>query len=148
MNIEEYKEMRIRCFNMRVSKRKTKNGCILWKGSITKNGYGGLFRWLNGERLLAHRLAYEIEFGYFDRKFHICHKCDNPPCVNPQHLYAGTHQENMRDVALRGRGRKPLRNSIRSKIKRKKVDIKHAIVHNIYSDYEVQTVSLPAWATR
>lgn len=82
---------------LKVSKRKTKKGCILWKGSLSNTGYGGVVRWLNGERLLAHRLAYLIQFGEFDRNLHICHKCDNPRCVNPFHLYAGTHQDNMRD---------------------------------------------------
>lgn len=98
-----YREMRIRSFRKRVSKRKTKNGCILWKGAVTPSGYGQHIPWINNETLSAHRLAYLIHYGEFDRKLCVLHKCDNPPCVNPEHLFLGTHKENTQDMLRKGR---------------------------------------------
>lgn len=78
-------------------------GCFLWAGcQRKKQGYGG-FRW-NGEMMLAHRVSYALYKGPIKDK-HILHSCDNPSCVNPDHLFAGTHKDNMVDMKLKGRGK-------------------------------------------
>ena len=73
--------------------------CWLWRGSITK-GYGK-FR-LDGKIVLAHRIAYLLEYGKYDENLDVCHTCDTPACVNPNHLFLGTHQDNMRDMLAKG----------------------------------------------
>ena len=86
-----------------ISKRKTKKGCILWKGKLNKRGYSHHIHGLDGKRTSAHRMSYEIANGEFDKNLFICHRCNNPTCVNAEHLYAGTHKDNMRDVRERGK---------------------------------------------
>lgn len=77
-------------------------GCFLWAGNQRKKqGYGG-FRLL-GKMELAHRVSYALYKGPIKDK-HVLHTCDNPNCVNPDHLFIGTHQDNMTDMKNKGRG--------------------------------------------
>jgi hypothetical protein len=75
--------------------------CIIFKGYKSKTGYGQKSR--NGILHKAHRLAYWDYYGAFDSRLHVLHRCDNPSCVNPLHLFLGTHQENMLDMKIKGR---------------------------------------------
>lgn len=93
------KEVRINVFNLKASKRLTKKGCRLWKGCRVK-GYGQL-RGFDNKPTLAHRFSYELHYGGFDKKLCVCHKCDNPSCVNPEHLFLGTHSDNMGDRRIK-----------------------------------------------
>jgi hypothetical protein len=75
--------------------------CWPWKAGIKSEGYGG-FR--VGEVVdRAHRVSYVIHHGDIPAGMVVCHRCDNPPCVNPGHLFLGTHGDNARDRDAKGR---------------------------------------------
>lgn len=75
------------------------NGCIVWTGLKIRKGYG--FWAGGGVRGLAHRISLDRVTPCPDPALFACHHCDNPPCVNPDHLYWGTVQDNMRDYVER-----------------------------------------------
>ncbi len=77
------------------------NKCWEWKRSHSYAGYGKA--WWDGKKHYAHRLVYKHYFGEFEDNLLVCHKCDNPSCVNPQHLFLGTHLDNNRDRQSKGR---------------------------------------------
>jgi hypothetical protein len=80
--------------------------CQEWTGYRRKNGYGSLG--VGGRRgVYAHRHAWETANGPIPKGMHVMHLCDNPPCVRVEHLRLGTHAENMRDMAMKGRGGDP-----------------------------------------
>lgn len=81
--------------------KKDKNGCHVWQGSKTNDGYGRFF--MNGKVVSAHRWMFEQTHGYLPEV--VMHTCDNPPCVNVEHLRAGTLAENMQDMVSKGRWR-------------------------------------------
>lgn len=82
--------------------------CWEWTGSKVQSGYGQFCR---GRRhYYAHRVAYEVFIGAIPAdKPYVCHRCDNPSCVNPRHLWVGTASENMRDAVAKGRHKGPRR---------------------------------------
>jgi hypothetical protein len=77
------------------------NGCWQWTAAKDKNGYGRIG--FNGINCSAHRISYEIYVGKILSGMSVCHKCDNPGCVNPKHLWLGSHKENMNDRDKKGR---------------------------------------------
>ncbi len=86
------------------------NACWLWTGSVNSEGYGQIRQ--HRRLLLAHRLAYEECNGPVPAGLMVLHRCDNPRCVNPDHLFVGNNSDNMRDCAAKGRSNfqtKPLR---------------------------------------
>lgn len=75
--------------------------CWLWRGTLSPKGYGIFAR--KGYR--AHRISFFISTGTDPLGKLICHRCDNPPCVNPAHLFMGTDLDNLTDMAAKGRAR-------------------------------------------
>jgi hypothetical protein len=75
-------------------------GCWEWQAVKNQDGYGRVKRL--GVLCSAHRVAYELYKGPLGDK-HVCHTCDNPGCVNPDHLWLGTHIDNQKDKALKKR---------------------------------------------
>jgi hypothetical protein len=79
------------------------NKCWLWQGSVSIGGYASIC-W-NGKNRVGHRLIYEVYVGEIPKGMIVCHKCDVPGCINPDHLFLGTHQDNMNDAKKKGRMR-------------------------------------------
>ena len=87
-------------------KVKKTNSCWEWTAVKTSKGYGHLPYARNwGFTTLAHRLSYLIHRGDIPEGLLICHTCDNPHCVNPEHLFLGTQVDNMQDCLSKGRVR-------------------------------------------
>jgi hypothetical protein len=82
---------------------KTPDGCWKWTASVGSHGYGNAF---DGRKVrTAHRWSFEIHFGPVPDGMFVLHRCDDKRCVRPEHLYAGTHQQNMDDTVRRARHR-------------------------------------------
>ena len=77
------------------------SGCWLWMGAVSSSGYGNLK--FGASYANAHRVAYELYVGHIPDGMQICHKCDVKLCVNPDHLFVGTRQDNMNDMVQKRR---------------------------------------------
>jgi hypothetical protein len=89
-------------FEERVNK--IDGGCWEWTGCTNAGGYGLIGQGgRGGKPLLAHRVSWELNHGPIPEGLQALHACDNPCCVKPEHLYLGTHEDNMRDIAWRSR---------------------------------------------
>lgn len=75
--------------------------CLLWTGLLDKKGYGRF--WFDGAIIAAHRYAYFRKHGEIPEGIEICHRCDIPGCVNDEHLFPGTHADNMQDMCAKER---------------------------------------------
>lgn len=77
------------------------SGCWLWTGNVNKNGYGRFG--FNKKVFLAHRVSYQYFCNADIDKKIVCHKCDVPSCVNPDHIFAATPDVNSKDMVAKGR---------------------------------------------
>jgi hypothetical protein len=88
------------------------SGCHIWQGRRNATGYPVIS--LHGKRHMVHRLGWTLRYGRIRDGMELCHRCDEPRCINPDHHFVGTHQANMRDMrdkhrARTGRARADLR---------------------------------------
>ncbi len=80
------------------------NDCWEWIGTKNPAGYG-MIKQYGKINIMAHRLSYILFKGEFKKELHACHTCDNPSCVNPNHLFIGTDKDNIQDMVNKGRGK-------------------------------------------
>jgi len=80
---------------------KKNNDCWEWGLAYGRGGYGKII--YEKKTCIAHRISYEIFIGKFDLSLQVCHKCDNPKCVNPDHLFLGNQKENVEDCIRKNR---------------------------------------------
>lgn len=103
-------ESRVDLFWTRVSVADNDSDCWPWLGTLrSKENPYGVFR-SGGRRHPSHRLAWEFTFGPIPEGMSVCHRCDNPPCCNPAHLFLGTNLDNIADRHNKGRDASGLRN--------------------------------------
>jgi hypothetical protein len=77
------------------------NECWNWAWGTDGKGYGQCY--INSKKYIASRVSYFIKNGSFEKKLKVCHSCDNPKCVNPNHLWLGTSLDNTRDMINKNR---------------------------------------------
>jgi hypothetical protein len=110
----------VRCqFLSKLPERSAPDSCWIWQAGKTAAGYGLLNH--RGELISAHRLSYQIFHGEISDSLFVCHRCDNPSCVNPGHLFVGTSADNAADMANKGRGAwkgRSLPDELRAKLSR------------------------------
>lgn len=101
--VKKTREQRLAFFWAHVRKEQD---CWIWTGARHPFGHG-LFMW-EGKNQYVHRISWQLHKGPIPDGLYVCHTCDNPPCVNPDHLWIGTCGDNLRDMAAKGRHAKPM----------------------------------------
>ncbi len=99
--VEDLTPMEVKVLRRFLARTQKSKGCWIWTGGKFQGSDYGDFRALGECR--AHRVSYLLHVGEIPDKMLVLHKCDNPPCVNPHHLWLGTPLDNMKDMIDKGR---------------------------------------------
>jgi len=94
-------------FWSKVTKLNGENACWVWTSARNAQGYGQFYVGACKRCIPAHRISYALAGGDVGPGISVCHRCDNPICVRPDHLFAATHADNLRDMHRKGRGHNP-----------------------------------------
>ena len=114
---------------------KNNNECWEWTGCILNDGYGQIR--MDWKKYRTHRLAWELTHGIISDELQVLHKCDNRKCCNPNHLFLGTHQDNMNDMTRKERQAKGIKN-FKSKLNEKQVkEIRNLYLSGKYSQRQL-----------
>jgi hypothetical protein len=122
-----------------------KNGCMLWIGNKYWDGYGkfhvreisnNISFW---KTVRAHRYAWELKNGPIPKGLYVCHKCDNPLCVNPDHMFLGTQKNNLEDMASKKRSTIGCRNPM-SKLTDEDIRIIREMYKNGYTQQSIANI--------
>lgn len=118
-----------RNINERFDEKVDRSGsCWIWKASKNQYGYGTFYWRPDKPGYLAHRFSYEREYGRVYPDLDVCHRCDNPACVRPTHLFVGTAKDNLQDSKAKGRNNRGSRNG-RAKLTEVEVSRIRALAH-------------------
>jgi hypothetical protein len=85
------------------------SGCLEWQGYKNSKGYGRTT--ISRKSYRVHRVAWEIKYGPIPKGLDVLHRCDNPPCCDPEHLFLGTRADNAHDMIAKGRAMRGERNN-------------------------------------
>jgi hypothetical protein len=146
------KSIKEKSFNERFWEKVAKQGeeaCWEWIGTKHKKGYGSI---RNADKMeKAHRVAYEMSKGPIPKGLLVCHKCDNPGCVNPTHLFVGTNDDNMQDMVAKGRASRQRTTNILTREQAKAVyDVRYSVSATaLAKEYSVAKPTIYAiWSQR
>jgi len=136
----KYKTLLIDRFLNKVNKT---DSCWIWLGAKQTSGYGRFYNGDLNKVIGSHQFSYLYFIGQIPNGINVCHNCDNPSCVNPNHLFLGTQKDNLKDMFKKGRGRKL--NTYKSgtkhfKAKLSQKDIKR--IRNLYNTGELNSYEL------
>ncbi len=107
----------------------TECGCLVWMGPVSKRtGYGHMA--IKARPLMPHRVAWEVAFGHIPDGMRVLHRCDIRTCINPNHLFLGTHKDNMRDMAEKHRSASGERNSAAKLTSKEVSEIRGSLLSN------------------